>query len=133
MIVIRNILTEGTVHQVSQLVKLQLFESLIEVLQASIPENQSFALDIIDKILCTGEILDEDSARNRFSVKFDALGGCTLIEELQITANEIIYNQIINILQKYFRAEEVVENMSTAAVTAGLPPSMNNQQRPFNF
>jgi len=126
--VISNIATGGTDDHVQFLVEFNAIRALCSML--SIPDAKMVivALEALDKILSVGEQLNKG-----YVTLVDEADGIDLLERLQEHDNENVYLKTIDIIEKYFNAEDEDENLAPAtdgnAFTFGVSPTKQN----FNF
>lgn len=120
---VANIFTTGTDFHLRTLVQKNGFNAIANALDVKDAKIVDVALEATEKILDVGQKLNLN-----FSHVFDEYGGLDKLEELQQHPSERVYERSIDILEKYFGAEEEEdENLAPTQVDGmfgfGMAPS----------
>lgn len=122
--VVSNIFTTGNEYHVRSLVQRDGLNSIVDVLTTQDPKMIIVALEAIEKVLAVGEQLNLG-----YNTLVDEYNGIDALELLQEHQNEQIYEKAVDILERFFQAEdEEDENVAPLAnndgtFSFGLPPS----------
>jgi len=100
--------------QVNFLVDNRILQPMVELLDSRDTKVISISLECIENVLHTGEVqANKSNGVNPFCEKFEEVEGIDKLEALQEHSNEDIYQKAVNLLEKYFNAEEDgAENMA---------------------
>jgi importin subunit alpha-1 len=114
---VSNICTTGTDLQVQGLIQNEGLASLCSILSTgSDSKILLVALDAINRVLEVGEKHGKE-----YTVLMDEYEGITKLEDLQEHPNEEVYKKTIKMLERFFSADEDVddENLAPATTAAG--------------
>ena len=126
--VISNIATGGNDDHIQFIVEIGAIPALCSML--SIPDAKMIivALEALDRILCIGEKLGAG-----YVTLVDEADGIDLLERLQEHDNENVYIKTVDIIEKYFNAEDEDENLAPATDGNAFSFGVSSTKQEFNF
>lgn len=128
---VTNFTSGGTAEQVAYLVQCEVLPSLVRLLSA---KDSKITLIILDAILNMLQMAEKTGELDKLSLTFEEIGGIEMIEGLQSHENEAVYKASLNIIDRFFSAENEDEDLlTTEATTDGNALQMPQNQSTFQF
>ncbi|CAL1589195.1 unnamed protein product [Knipowitschia caucasica] len=128
---VTNFTSGGTVEQVVYLVQANVLEPLLHLLSSKDSKTVLVILDAITNIFMAGDKINES---DKLSLMVEECGGLDMIEALQSHENEMVYKSALNIIDKYFSADdEAVSSVAPEVTTDGYAFQINENQSTFTF
>lgn len=128
---VTNFTRGGTAEQLSYLVNCEVLPSLVRLLST---KDSKVTLIILDAILNILQMAEKTGELDKLSETFEEVGGIEKIEGLQSHENEAIYKASLNIIDRFFSAEnEDEDSMTTEATTNGFAFHAPQHQSTFQF
>jgi len=118
-----NAMIHGNISLKIRLIHEGALEPIVNGLSSDDANLLMILLDAVDKILELDDEQDEEFDI-RISEQFEALGGISKLEELQLFKNDEVYKSVQKLLEKRFRVEEVNPN--------GIPEKSKNDNENSN-
>jgi len=116
---IANLAKSPDSESLSRLLAYNVLEALVQVLRIPEPETLLVALEAISRMLRAAGVSSATKAANEVSLRFEEMGGITVLESLQRHHNILIYEKAVEMMSEFYGFEDSAERIEEGVPQGG--------------